>query len=150
MGMVNLLSSAEWAKEMSVSMMAVMMFVELVMKTAYKAKSKSCCGCRAEKPANPLKNSLQNAIVSDLYIVIMVYSCVRTEILRPCQNSSRRKWQNYWMLKSANEAAWLPSRPRMPTPTWLDWIMLMSLAPSPMARVLQLSSPKVERTHLTN
>ena len=44
MGMVNLLSSAEWAKEMSVSMMAVMMFVELVMKTAYKAKSKSCCG----------------------------------------------------------------------------------------------------------
>lgn len=39
------------------------------------------------------------------------------------------------MAKSELLAAYCPSRPRMPTPTWALRIMLTSLAPSPIANV---------------
>jgi len=43
--------------------------------------------------------------------------------------------RNCAMAKSAASTAWMPSCPLMPTPTCAAWIMLTSLAPSPMLSV---------------
>ncbi len=44
------------------------------------------------------------------------------------------------MAKSLAITTCIPSYPQIPTPMWATWIMLTSLAPSPMLRVIFLAS----------
>ena len=64
------------------------------MNTAYNANIMSYYGYNAEYPVKALKNNLQKAIVRDLNMQIIVYSCVLTDILLPCQNNNLLKWLN--------------------------------------------------------
>jgi hypothetical protein len=44
------------------------------------------------------------------------------------------------MAKSLAITTCIPSYPQIPTPMWATWIMLTSLAPSPMLKVIFLTS----------
>mmetsp|Transcript_47258 Transcript_47258/g.143675 ORF Transcript_47258/g.143675 Transcript_47258/m.143675 type:complete len:222 (+) Transcript_47258:1153-1818(+) len=61
---------------------------------------------------------------------------MRRYALRPWQSNNGTRKRNWEIVTSLACIAWLPSLPRMPTPTWADWIIATSLAPSPMARVM--------------
>lgn len=50
--------------------------------------------------------------------------------------------------KSEYELAWVPSLPIIPMPTWADYIILTSLAPSPIAKVVR--SGLQDLTNLTS
>ena len=99
-------------------------------------KKKSSMKSEAEHAALKLKKILVAPVTIALATIRQMKLLILWPKLAPCQKSNLRKYLNFPMAKSEKELAWEPSLPKIPMPTCAVYIMLTSLAPSPIARVV--------------